>query len=322
MMKKRKTRKIKARKDKTRKRKKNNTPDYDSPWKLAIEQFFPEFIQFFFPAIYDDIDWEKPAEFLDKELAKVVRDAESKKRFADVLVKVHLKDDKAIWLLAHIEVQNNRDSDFEHRMYTYQYRIFDKYQVDVVSLAILTDIEKNYRPSEYKKSRWGCQLNFKFPVIKLLDYADDWTTLEASKNPFAIIAMAHLKCRQGKDNQERKYWKTYITRLLFKQGFSKEYILELLRFLDWMIVLPKLLEIEYEQDLTKISEENNVTYLANFERKAQQQGEASMLFQLIKEKFGSISEDVQQQIEDAKSDTLMGWAKKVLTAKSIDEVFN
>jgi len=51
--------------------------DYDSPWKEIIEQFFPEFIAFFFPHIYNDIDWSRGYEFLDKELQKIVRDSQT-----------------------------------------------------------------------------------------------------------------------------------------------------------------------------------------------------------------------------------------------------
>jgi len=51
--------------------------DYDSPWKEIIEQFFPEFIAFFFPHIFADIDWSRGYEFLDKELQKIVRDSQT-----------------------------------------------------------------------------------------------------------------------------------------------------------------------------------------------------------------------------------------------------
>ncbi|MEK6737891.1 MAG: hypothetical protein AABY74_04415 [Planctomycetota bacterium] len=34
-------------------------PQYDSPWKQAIEAYFPDFMRFFFPGIYDEIDWNK-----------------------------------------------------------------------------------------------------------------------------------------------------------------------------------------------------------------------------------------------------------------------
>jgi len=40
--------------------------EYDSPWKEIIEQYFPEFIVFFFPDAYQDIDRSKKHGFLNK----------------------------------------------------------------------------------------------------------------------------------------------------------------------------------------------------------------------------------------------------------------
>ncbi|HTE20367.1 MAG TPA: hypothetical protein VK689_18540, partial [Armatimonadota bacterium] len=62
--------------------------DYDSPWKEALERYFPPFLAFFFPVAYADIDWSRGYEFLDKELQSVVRDAELGRRLVDKLVRV------------------------------------------------------------------------------------------------------------------------------------------------------------------------------------------------------------------------------------------
>ncbi len=45
----------------------SDKPDYDSPWKEALERFFPEFLALLFSAIYAEIDWSKGVQFLDKE---------------------------------------------------------------------------------------------------------------------------------------------------------------------------------------------------------------------------------------------------------------
>jgi hypothetical protein len=63
--------------------------DYDSPWKEALDGYFPEFLALLFPVIHAEIDWSRGFEFLDKELQQVVRDAELGRRYADKLVKVY-----------------------------------------------------------------------------------------------------------------------------------------------------------------------------------------------------------------------------------------
>lgn len=62
--------------------------DFDSPWKEAMERFFPQFLEFFFPDIHGQIDWSKGWEFLDQEFQQIVRKAEIGRRLVDKLVKV------------------------------------------------------------------------------------------------------------------------------------------------------------------------------------------------------------------------------------------
>jgi len=143
--------------------------DYDSPWKEMLERYFEKFMAFFFPEAYEDIDWLAPFEFLDAELQQVVRDAELGRRYADKLVKVRRKDGQEIWVLVHIEIQGWRDSDFAERMFVYNYRIFDRYQKKVASLAILADEHNEWRPDGFGYKLWGCEMGIRFPTVKLLD---------------------------------------------------------------------------------------------------------------------------------------------------------
>ncbi len=43
------------------------TDDYGSPWKTAVEQYFSEFMAFYFPDAYTQIDWSKDYVFLDQD---------------------------------------------------------------------------------------------------------------------------------------------------------------------------------------------------------------------------------------------------------------
>jgi hypothetical protein len=186
--------------------------DYDSAWKSFIELYFQEFLTFFFPDIESDIDWSKPIRFLDKELLQVVRDAEISKRYADKLVEVHRKSGEKAIVICHIEVQNEGEPYFDARMYCYNYRLRDRYNCPVVSLAILTDDSKTWRPNRFQDELWGCSTEFRFPIVKLLDYGKDWASLEASRNPFAVVTMAQLKTRETHNKpEERKTWRYRLT---------------------------------------------------------------------------------------------------------------
>ena len=143
--------------------------DFDSPWKQALEAYFPEFLSFFFPDIHTDIDWSSGYEMLDKELQKVVRDADLGKRYADKLVKVWRKNGEERWVIIHAEVQGQQESQFSQRMFVYNYRLRDRYNKPVVSLAVLTDERASWRPQPFSsESLWGTQITFKFATAKLL----------------------------------------------------------------------------------------------------------------------------------------------------------
>jgi hypothetical protein len=46
----------------------NPTANYDESWKESLNEYFDAFLDFFFPVIYQQIDWTKIPQALDKEL--------------------------------------------------------------------------------------------------------------------------------------------------------------------------------------------------------------------------------------------------------------
>jgi len=200
------------------------------------------------------------------------------------LVKVYLKDGTEKWLLIHLEVQGYYDADFVKRMYTYNYRIFDRYDEEVISLAILTDDNQCYRPCQYEINRWGFRHLFEFPVIKLIDYNDRVEELEASRNPFGIIVVAHLKTLETKkDDQARLKWKLSLSKALYLKGYSREDIMNLYRFIDWLMVLPKDLDLKFQDEMKAFEEEMKVAYITTAERIGIEKGKAQTLYDLYSE---------------------------------------
>jgi len=102
--------------------------DYDTPWKEVVTRYFPEFMAFYFPDAHALIDWSRPYAFLDQELAALSRDAAVGKRLLDKLVRVHLRNGGEQWVLLHLEVQGWRDGAFAERIFTYHYRVYDRYR--------------------------------------------------------------------------------------------------------------------------------------------------------------------------------------------------
>ena len=271
--------------------------DEDSPWKEILERYFEDFLAFFFPQAHAAIAWGKGHEFLDKELQKVVRDAKLGKRLVDKLVKVHTHEGVEAWVLVHIEIQGQVDADFARRMYVYNYRLFDRYDRRVASLAVLTDDQAQWRPSTFGYELWGCRVGLEFPVVKLLDYKEDWATLETNPNCFSLVVMAHLQTHATRRRpNERLQGKLALVRMLYERGYAKQDILELFRFIDWVLVLPEELETEFARGIIEYEETAKMPYVTSVERvgikKGIQQAQVSTLREALLEvliaRFGEL----------------------------------
>jgi hypothetical protein len=242
--------------------------DFDSPWKDSLTLYFQAFLALFFPDIHDDIDWSRGFEFLDKELQKIVKKAARGRLYVDKLVKVWRKNGDEAWVLIHIEVQTQRETNFPKRMYRDNTRIADRYDRMVVSLPVLADDDPTWRPDHYAEGLWQWSVRMGWPPLKLLDYADRVAGLEASKNPFAKVVLAHLKTLETRDDPaNRRTWKMRLVRGLYEQGFSSEDVRQLLRMIDWLMELPPLLQQQFDRELDEYEEGRRMPYVTTFERR-------------------------------------------------------
>jgi hypothetical protein len=98
------------------------TPDYDGLWKKIIGEIFEEFVLFFAPDLYEQIDFTKDFDALQQELHQEIIKKKGGKAIVDKLFKVYLKNGKEKWILIHVEVQDKDAPDFSKRMFRYFYR--------------------------------------------------------------------------------------------------------------------------------------------------------------------------------------------------------
>ncbi|OYD96811.1 transposase [Nostoc sp. 'Peltigera membranacea cyanobiont' 210A] len=254
--------------------------DYDSPWKEVIELYFPRFLEFFFTQAYAEIDWTRPYEFLDTELQQLEPDAEIGRRLVDKVAKVWLLDGEEAWVLVHVEVQGQYDSQFAERMYTYNYRLFDRHK------------------------------SLEFPVAKLLDYEQGWETLEQTTNPFGVIVMAHLKTKATQRNPEnRLQWKLSLVRRLYERGYSREDIRELFRFIDWIMVLPKELALSFKTEVRSYEEADRMRYVTSIERLAKEEGivenARESIITVLETRFGEVPSSIVEVINEIEEPSVL-----------------
>jgi hypothetical protein len=247
--------------------------DYDSPWKDLLDRWQRPFLEFFFPRIAADIDWSRGFEFLDKELQKVTRRAVVGRRYVDKLVKVWRRGGEETWVLIHTEVQGEPDPGFARRLYTYHSRLMDRYDRPVATLVILADERRDWRPERYRHALWGCEAVLVFPVVKLLDFKSRTAELEASANPFALVVLAQLAAVATKrDPAARLDRKIGLTRRLYRFGLSRDEVLSLYAFIDWVMTLPEPLEDDYHRAIQAIEEAEQMRYVTTAERIGMRKG--------------------------------------------------
>ncbi len=214
---------------------------------------------------------------------------------------------------------------------SYAYRIFDRYACDLASFAILADTRADWRPSQFETGCWGTRLGLHFPSVKLLAYAEREAELEASPNPFATVVLAHLAAQATrKDPQVRFARKLALTRRLYERGFSKQQIIDLYRFIDWVMTLPEPLELQYTDAIHQIEESLKMPYLSFVERRGEARGEARgailgagmVVRDQLEDRFGPLPPTVLKRLEQANAEQLRAWGRRVLRAQTIDDVFD
>ena len=311
------------------------TDHYDSPWKEAIEHYFPEFMMFYFPDAYAVIDWSKEHVFLDQELRAVVQDAELGTRFVDKLVRVTELSGEESWIYIHVEVQGTRQAEFAQRMFVYNYRIFDRYKKPVASLAVLADDHRQWKPTSYGYNVLGCRHTLEFPVAKLTDYDEKLDELLASDNAFELITAAHILTRQTrKKHQERYEAKLRLIKILYQRNWNKQRVINLLTVVDWLMTLPAWLDTKVWKEIETIEEIEKMQYITSIERigiakgitqgitQGIAKGESKLLTRQLERRFGALPAWATEKLSNASESALEAWGEAILSAPTLEAVFH
>ncbi len=225
--------------------------DTDTQWKELIEDLFEDFIAYFMPDVFGEIDWTIPHEYLDKEFPKLLPEYFKGGQIVnDKLVKVRLKNGKDQFLIIHIEVQSDYDEDFARRMFKYFYRIYDKFGENIDAIAILTDDNLKFRPDKYHYEKYKTRLDYVYRIFKIADHKE--AELLQQSNPFALAVLAtkYMNQTKGKsETEQRLQFKKQLARLLFERGYTREMVNKVLLFIANILALPPYLEQQFKNEV-------------------------------------------------------------------------
>jgi hypothetical protein len=247
--------------------------NHDSPWKDTIDQFTRSFLEVTFPDVAAGIDWSFKPVSLEQELHEITPASEIGAKRVDKLLKVRLLDGTDQWLYIHIEVQMHYDPDLPKRLFTYHYRIFDKYGVHPLTLAILGDTSRKWRPTSYSYQSFGCRITFHFLICKTIDFKGKLDDPRYRHQQVLFIIAAHLGTQQHRHNpQQLKDYRLELTVRFANEGYSPLEIRQLHRLIDWLMPLPDGLKIQFRTQLQQRLPDKIMPHITLFEELALKEG--------------------------------------------------
>lgn len=244
------------------------TTDYDAYWKEAVHSYFRDCIRLFFPSLHKLINWKHPVQFLGTELRRLRL---GRGRRPDILAQVQLKNGAESLIVVHIEIQVQPDPRFEERMFDYYLHLRATYDKEIACLAILADANPNWRPKRFYRQIAEFELLFEFMTVKLLDL--DPQVLEQSKNPIAVITLAHLNVLRLRNKPDLLLQeKIRMIRKLLEGGYTKRYIANLYAEVDTIMALPKELERKVVEVVREVQRKKRIRRLTSLEQIALEDG--------------------------------------------------
>lgn len=131
-----------------------------------------------------------------------------------------------------------------------------------------------------------------------------------------------------KEGGERLRWKLRIVRLLYERGYGRKDILELFRFIDWLLVLPEELEKSFSEEIIRMEEEKKMPYITSVERIGIEKGykigsleEArDMVLEAVAARFGVIPEEIVRRVKSVETkETLRSLLRQAVVCESLDK---
>jgi len=244
----------------------------DEIWKTIIQKLFKEFVEFFMPDLYPEINFEKGYEFLDKELNKILPKSKTKNRRADKLIKVFLKNGKEQWILIHTEIQGYEDDEFADRMFASFYRIYDEYKKKIIALAVFTDGDETFKPDKFEYNFYQTELTYKYRTFKAIEQNEN--ELLKNENPFAVVILATKYLIESKNKEDKKLkFKIKLAELLLQRNYNRDEIIEIFKFIDVLLELKNESNRKiYYQEVIKVANTKKKEIIGDFQKMAIKQG--------------------------------------------------
>lgn len=287
-----------------------------------------EFIELFFPEVLNYLDTEN-IEFLSQEIFTDVTSGE--KHQADMVVKARFQDEESYFLI-NVEPFADDRGEFGRRMFRYFARLWEKYNLPVYPILVLSfKYPLKRQSSNFQISLPDLEvINFQYRVVQLNQM--NWRDFVDRPNPVASALMSKMKIAK----KDRVKVKAQCLRLLVSLSLNPAKMQMISGFVDTYLDLSPLEEIEFEEEIRKFSQpiqEGVMQITTSWMRQGLEQGiaqgleqgierEKVLIIRLLKRKFGDegINVDLEARIMALKIDVIERLGEEILDFSTVEDL--
>ena len=281
-----------------------NNIDHDRLFKELLTNFFREFLEAFFPEADRLLDYSY-LEFLTQEVFTDVTAGE--KKYIDILVKTRLLGEEG-YVLVHVEPQAKKNKDFARRMFRYFARLYLKYDMRILPIAVLSHGTRKKEPPKFEIT---------FPFKKVMEFnflqlhlkRHNWMEYLKKDNPAAAALMSCMDYRE----EEKVQIKTEFLKMILRMRLDPARMQLLIGFFE---TYTRLTQHEEEVVQRKLGEElppgevsEMSEILTSYHLRGREEGRAEgkkealqrTLMKQARRKLGAISPELEKQILESTS---------------------
>ena len=271
--------------------------EHDRLFKQLLSNFFPEFIELFFPEI--SADWQPNSlRFLPQEVFTDVTEGE--KKIIDLIVQASFKSQDTLFII-HIEHQSYSQTNFNERMFTYFARLREKYALPIYPIVIYSyDTPTKIEPNSYRIELFGkTVLEFNYSVIQLNQL--HWQEFVNKRNPVASALMAKMRMDKG----ERHRVKLLSLQLLASLGLNPAQVQLISGFIDTYLKLnaqETALFVEQLASIEQRQQEGVMQIVTSWMEQGIEQGKkqeaVALILRQLNRRVGMLTPQQQERIQN------------------------
>ncbi|AOC54037.1 hypothetical protein amyaer_3332 [Microcystis aeruginosa NIES-2481] len=107
---------------------------------------------------------------------------------------------------------------------------------------------------------------------------------------------------------------------MYEQGYQREDILNLFKFIDWLMSLPTKLEQEFQQKLNQYEEEKRMPYITSVERMGMEKGMRESVIDALEIRFENVPSELVNKISQIQDTSLLkNLHRQAITLDSISD---